>query len=179
VIRIKFSKRLLATAVVGAVLVISTALIVSLRGDEKPTVTTNPPAADNEPTVSPVTPVATTDTPPSTDQIVPTEPEEPTNERPGHGNHNGNGNGNGNTGDNDDSSTANDGKARGLARALEVHLRNKEKMTMKGKTVPQGLADSTAQLQIMLDMHVGNDLAGQHDDNGQHKGQQQGHHGGT
>lgn len=164
-IEIKISKRLLALAVVAAALVASTALIVSLSGNDKPTITTNPPAQDQVPQDSPVTPTQNAVTPPATNQNVPTEPEEPATDRPGHGNHNGG----------DDQSTS-DGKLHGLARAAYVHQRNLDKMQDKGKTAPQGLFDSTAKLTAMnverMSADANQDL---HVDNGKHTGQQEGH----
>lgn len=173
-IRIKLSKRLLATAFVGTALIISAVLIVSLKGNDKPTIETNPPADDTQPANSPVTPVTTTDVSPTT----PVAPTEPANERPGNGHHNGNGNGNGHHGD-DDNNSADDSQARGLARAIEVHQRNIEKMTQKGKTVPQGLQMSLDKLVTMNTEKLSDGPSELHENNGQHNGQSQGHHAGT
>jgi hypothetical protein len=177
---IKINKRLLTLTAVAAALVISTTLIVSMNGNDKPKVTTNPPAEDLVPQDSPVTPTQNTVTKPATDQNVPSDPEEPANDRPGNGNHKGNGNGNGN-GNGGDDNEASDAKQHGLARAAYVHQRNLDKMQEKGKTAPQGLLDSTAKLTAMnldsMSAEVDKDL---HKDNGKHMGQQQGHgNGGT
>ena len=174
-IQIKISKRLLATAFVGTALVISAVFVVSMRGNDKPGIETNPPADDTQPDNSPVTP-ETNNVSPNT--VVPTEPDEPTNDKPGNGHHNGNGNGNGN-GHNADDDISDEGKARGLARAIEVHQKNIEKMTQKGKTVPQGLQMSLDKLVTMNAEKLSNEQGNLHDNNGQHNGQSQGHHGGT
>ncbi len=172
---IKINKRLLTLAAVAAALVISTALVVSMNGNDKPKITTNPPAEDQVPQDTPVTPTQNAVTNPATDQNVPTDPEEPANDRPGHGNHNGNGNGNGN-GNSGDDNEASDAKLHGLARAAFVHQRNMDKMQEKGKTAPQGLLDSTAKLTAMnlekMSAEVDKDLQ---KDNGKHNGQQHGH----
>ena len=85
-IQIKISKRLLATAFVGTALVISAVFVVSMRGNDKPGIETNPPADDTQPDNSPVTP-ETNNVSPNT--VVPTEPDEPTNDKPGNGHQNG------------------------------------------------------------------------------------------
>jgi len=169
---IKMNKRVLTLAAVAAALVISTALIVSMNGNDKPKITTNPPAEDQVPQDSPVTPTQNVVTKPATDQNVPTDPEEPANDRPGNGNHNGNGG---------DDNEASDAKLHGLARAAFVHQRNMDKMQENGKTAPQGLFDSNAKLTTMnlerMSAEVDKDLQ---KDNGKHTGQQQGHgHGDT
>jgi hypothetical protein len=170
---IKINKRVLILSAVAAALVMSTALIVSMSGNEKPKITTNPPAQDQVPQDTPVTPTQDAVTKPATDQNVPTDPEEPANDRPGKGNHNGNGNGNGNGGDDNE---APDAKLHGLARAAFVHQRNMDKMQEMGKTAPQGLLDTTAKLTAMnlerMSADVDKDLQ---KDNGKHTGQQQGH----
>ncbi len=173
-IRIKISKRLLATAIVGTALVISAVMMVSMRGNDKPTIETNPPADDKQPANSPVTP-QTNNVSPNT--VEPTEPDEPTNDKPGNGHHNGNGNGNGHHDADDD--VADEGKARGLARAIEVHQNNIEKMTQKGKTVPQGLQMSLDKLVTMNAEKLGSEHGNNQDNNGQHKGQSQGHNSDT
>jgi hypothetical protein len=171
---IKMNKRVLTLTAVAAALVISTALIVSMNGDEKPMITTNPPAEDQVPQDSPVTPTqdvvtvpATDLNVPATDLNVPTDPEEPANDRPGNGSHEGNGG---------DDNEVPDAKLHGLARAACVHQRNMDKMQEKGKTAPQGLFDSTAKLTAMnlerMSAEVDKDLQ---KDNGKHTGQQQGH----
>jgi uncharacterized protein YceK len=121
VIVIKINKRLLALALVAAVLIVGAATIVSLTGNDKPNVTTNPTDMVQRPHRTPVTPVTKiSDVPASSSdsQTTPTEPEEPANDT-GPGNHgNGNGNGNGNN------NGTGDAKAHGLERAIEVHERN-------------------------------------------------------
>ena len=176
-IQIKISKRLLATAFVGTALLISAVLIVSLNGNDKPTIKTNPPADDTQPASSPVTPETTTDVP-AKRPVVSTEPNEPANERPGNGHHHGDGNGNGNHNGGDDDAS-DDEKARGLARAIEVHQKNIEKMTQKGKTVPQGLQMSMDKLVTMNAERLSGEQGDLQENNGQHKGQSQGHNSGT
>lgn len=177
------NKRVLTLTAVAAALVMSTALIVSMNGNDTPKITTNPPADDQVPQDSPVTPTQNVVTIPATDQNVPPEPEEPATDRPGHGNHNGNGNGNGDGNGNggDDNEAPDATKLHGLARAAFVHQRNMDKMQENGKTAPQGLFDSNAKLTSMnlekLSADVDKDLQ---KDNGKHTGQQQGHgHGDT
>jgi hypothetical protein len=124
VIVIKINKRLLALALVAAVLIVGAATIVSLTGNEKPSVTTNPTDTVQRPHRTPVTPVTTnSEVPasPSETQTAPTEPtdsDEPANDTAPGNNGNGNGNGNGNN------NGAGDAKAHGLERAIEVHERN-------------------------------------------------------
>ncbi len=158
-------------AAVAAALVISTALVVSMNGNDKPKITTNPPAEDLVPQDSPVTQTQDAVTAPATDQNGPADHDEPANDRPGNGNHNGNGNGN--SGHDNETS---DAKLHGLARAAYVHERNIDRMQEKGKTVPQGLLDSTANLNAMnlerMSAESDNDLQ---KDNGKHLGLQQGH----
>jgi uncharacterized protein YceK len=121
VIVIKINKRLLALALVAAVLIVGAATIVSLTGNDKPSVTTNPTDMVQRPHRTPVTPVTTiSDVPASSSdsQTPPTETDQPTNDTvPGN---NGNGNGNGN----DNNNGTGDAKAHGLERAIEVHERN-------------------------------------------------------
>jgi hypothetical protein len=62
-----------------------------------------------------------------------------------------------------------------LARAIEVHQKNIEKMTQKGKTVPQGLQMSLDKLVTMNAERLSGEQGDLHENNGQHKGQSQGH----
>jgi len=135
---IKINKRLLALALVAAVLIVGAATIVSLTGNDKPNVTTNPMDKIQRPHRTPVTPVTKiSDVPASSSdsQTPPTETDEPANDT-GPGN-NGNGNGNGNH------NGTGDAKAHGLERAIEVHERNIAKH-----------ADSTAKANANADAHA-------------------------
>lgn len=177
---IKFNKRLLATAIVGTALMISAVMIVSLSGDDKPTVTTNPPPAEDLlPPVTPVTPVTPSDdTESPDDQTVPIKPEEPADdddvqtepEEPAD-----------DADDSDDwpgnSDDAQSGdKNRGLERAIEAHKETIQKMEQRGQDVPPGLAHSLDKLEEKLELRSSNEQAnnnGQdsdHEDNGKHKG---------
>ncbi len=118
---IKINKRLLALALVAAVLIVGSATIVSLTGNDKPTVTTTPTDNLQRPHRTPVTPVTKiSDLPASSDdtQIPPTDTDEPANDTDPGNNGNGNGNGNGNH------NGTGDAKTHGLERAIEVHERN-------------------------------------------------------
>lgn len=158
-ILIKLKKRMLVLATVGAALILGVAMIVSLKGDDKPAITTNPPPADDEPVDdAPVTP-ADEDTyvPPTLDDDddVADEPEVPGDDDTG-------------PGDDDDDSSDND-KARGLARAAQVHQRNMDRMMDKGKTAPQGLVQS---MEMLAEKYAAlqADMLGNLDNNGKHKG---------
>ncbi len=106
-------------ALVAAVLIVGSATIVSLTGNDKPSATTSPAEKNQRPYRSPVTPVTKiSDMPASSDdsQTPPADSDEPANDTaPGN---NGNGNGNGNH------NGTGDAKAHGLERAIEVHERN-------------------------------------------------------
>ena len=120
---IKINKRLLALALVAAVLIVGAATIVSLTGNDKPNVTTNPKDTVEQPNDSPVTPVTTVaDVPASSDdsQTAPADSDEPTNDTEPDDDENGDDNGNGNGNNNG----TGDAKAHGLERAIEVHERN-------------------------------------------------------
>ncbi|MGQ9586830.1 MAG: hypothetical protein ACUVT7_00390 [Thermoplasmata archaeon] len=137
-ILIKLRKKLLASTAVGAALILSAVLIVSMTGNDKPSITTNPPPTEEEqpPASAPESPGAETEVP-----TTPEEPEEEENEQPG---------------DEGDEPAPEHGKATGLARAYEVHLRNlermQEKLAAKGMAVhsadsyPHGLVHSTMKL---------------------------------
>jgi len=145
-------KRLLVIAVIGAALVLSTVMIVSLRGNDKPEITTNPPTDEEQPASTPQPAVYTFD---SYDEykankphheVAPSDSEE---EDDDEGNGNGNGNGNGQS-DAD--------KTHGLERAIEVHLRNMEKKdakmnenAMSHDSNGNGQENSLAQLQDNLE----------------------------
>jgi hypothetical protein len=60
---IHIKKRLLAIAVVGAVLVISAVMVASLKGNDKPEITTNPPTDNEQPASTPQPAVYYTDSP--------------------------------------------------------------------------------------------------------------------
>ena len=161
-------KRLLALAVVGAVLVISMVTIASLKGNDKPEITTNPPADNEQSASTPQEAVYYTDLPedqadwknmkvPQVKPIVPAddadEDDEDQDDDDGAGDGNGDGNGNGQS-DAD--------KKHGLERAIEVHLRNMEKQDAKGGEHAsshdgKGLENSLAHLQENLEKHSGND----------------------
>ncbi len=134
-ITIKLTKRLLATAVVGVALVIGAVLVASLKGDEKPTITTNPPPADEEPQDAQVDPTP--------DDVVPDDdqddPELPDDDEDG-------------PGDDDEDDPEDEGKAHGLQNAIQAHIRNMEKAEMKGKSCPPGLENS---LQLLTEMYAG------------------------
>lgn len=164
-IRIKFNRRLLATAFVGIALVISAALVVSLRGDDKPVITTNPPAADEEPQDAQVNPTPEEDVqPPSDDsdatddedqsdyQDTPDEPETPDDDEDG-------------PGDDEEDEPEDEGKAHGIQNAIDAHLKNIERMEMKNKTTPPGLQHS---LELLEDKYA-DMMSGEHN-NGQGKG---------
>jgi len=134
VILIKLSKKLLASTAVGAALILSAVLIVSLTGNDKPSITTNPPPAEEQPPAS--TPES-----PGSETEVPTTPEEDENDQPGDGG---------------DEPAPEQEKATGLARAYEVHVRNlarmQEKLAAMGESIlatenyPHGLVRSTMKL---------------------------------
>lgn len=139
-ITIKLTKRLLATAVVGIALVIGAVLVASLKGDEKPTITTNPPPVDEEPQDAQVDPTPDDETPPPPpDDVVPDDddqddPDDP--ELP----------------DDDEDGPGDEGKAHGLQNAIQAHIRNMEKFESKGKSCPPGLENS---LQLLTEMYAG------------------------
>ena len=124
-------KKLFAIAVIGAALVISTVLVVSLKGNDKPEITTNPPTDDEQLASTPQPAVYTFDSydeykanrPHHTvPQTTPSDSEGDDEDDDDADEGNGNGNGNG-------QSDAN--KTHGLERAIEVHLRNMEKQDAK------------------------------------------------
>lgn len=146
-ITIKLTKRLVATAVVGVALVIGAVLVASLKGDEKPSITTNPPPQDEEPQDAQVDPAPDEDTPPpSSDNVAPDDdqddqedPELPDDDEDGPAN-----------GDEDD--PEDDGKGHGLQNAIQAHMRNMEKFESKGKSCPPGLENS---LQLLMELYEG------------------------
>jgi type IV secretory pathway VirB10-like protein len=158
VILIKLNKRLLVVAVVGAALILGVAMIVSLKGDDKPAINVNPPAADDEPVDdAPVTPADEPYVPPTSDDDddAADDPEEPGDDDVGPGD--------------DDDDSSDDEKARGLARAAQVHQRNMERMMDKGKTAPSGLQQS---LEMLAEKYAAMQADGLDNlnNNGKHKG---------
>ena len=161
---INTKKRLLALAVVGAVLVISAVSIASLKGNDKPEIETNPPADNEQPASTPQKAVHYTDSPdeqtewgrlhgPQAKTVQPDDDDEDDEDDDDQGNGNGNGNGNGQS-DAD--------KTHGLERAIEVHLRNMEKQDANGgehksTNDGKGLENSLAHLQNNLEKHGGAD----------------------
>lgn len=148
VIRIKLKKRLVATAVMGMVLLMGVVLVASLNGDDKPVITTNPPPADEEPQDAQVDPAPDAETlPPASDdyqdedQDDPCDPELPEDDEDGAVDD-----------DEDDASEDDGGKAHGLQIAIQAHIKNMEKAEMKGKSVPPGLQNS---LQLLTEMYAG------------------------
>lgn len=162
---IHIKKRLLAITVIAAVLAISAVMIVSLKGNEKPEITTNPPADDEQPASTPQPAVYFKDAPddywierphyqgpvmkPVDSDSDTDEDDDDTDE----GNDDGNGNGNGQS-DAD--------KKHGLERAIEVHLRNMERQDAKGGEHSsshdgKGLENSLAHLQKNLEKHTAGD----------------------
>ncbi len=140
------NRRLLATAMVGIALVISAVLVVSMKGDDKPTITTNPPPADEEPQDAQVDPTPDAETlppPPDDDQNDyqddPDDPELPVEDEDG-------------PGDDDEEDPEEKGRARGLEKAIQAHIRNLEKADMNGKSSPPGLQNS---LQLLTEMYAG------------------------
>lgn len=157
-ILIKHKKRLLVLATVVAALILGVAMIVSLKGDDKPAITNDPPAADDEPVDdAPVTPADEPYVPPTADEDddVDDDPELPGDDDAGPGD--------------DDDDSPDDEKARGLARAAQVHMRNLEKLSDKGKSAPQGLIQSTQMLAEKLAALQADELSDL-DNNGKHKG---------
>ena len=162
-IQIKINKKVLATALVGVALIVSAALVVSLRDNDTSKIVTTPPPADEQPNTTPdTTPDANDDTTPTgDDDEVPVEPEEP--------------------GDDDDAGT-DEGKTTGLARAIEVHERNIAKMTEKGNThALKGLQNSLDNLNMNLEkqnqkseQQEQNGLGKDHGNNSQGQGQEHG-----
>ena len=161
---IKLNRRLLLTAAVGAVLVISAALIVSMPGNDKPRITDNPPADNEEPqdtqTAPVVKPSDVSDSDDDQDDDAQTEPEDPDDNDDDQG-------------DDDDNPPSDNEKARGLARALQVHERNMEKRVDKGKDIPKGLEMSFNKLTAKYQAQQEADL-GDHADDGQDKDKGQG-----
>ena len=170
---IQIKKRLLAIAVVGAVLVISAVMVASLKGNDKPEITNNPPTDNEQPASTPQPAVYYTDSPddywtkephPQGPQMKPADSSSDTDEDDDDtddGNGNGNGNGNGQS-DAD--------KKHGLERAIEVHLRNMEKKDAKGGESSsshdgKGLENSLAHLQDNLEKHNSADDASSADAN--------------
>ena len=152
---IKHKKRLLITAAVGAAIILSAVLIVSLSGDDKPGIETNPPPADIQPGPT----QDTSDDGSATPAVTP-EPEEDDDgvDKPKPKPRPGNGGGNGNGDDGSDSPAAS-GKKHGLERAIEVHLRNMEKQAdKKGGSADTGAsADDGKGLENSL-MHLQKNL---------------------
>jgi len=172
VILINLKKKLLATAAVGAVLIVSAVLVASLKGNDKPAIETNPPA-DDEPPAS--------NTEPDTDPDLPAEP---ATDVPDEGDDDGSPTPPDDSEDDDDSSDADDGKKKGLERAYQVHLRNMEKhmekfaakgMTASAADLPPGLVHSTVKLGAKLGLTETLDLEDPNGkskgDNGKHLGQ--------
>jgi len=152
VIEIKLNKRLLLTTAAGVAVILSAVMLVSMQGNDKPSINTNPP--HNERTQPPA---SNADIPAAT--VVPTEPEtddedneqDPDDDQGPGNNGNGNGNGNGSDGP----------KKKGLERAIEVHERNIAKKVEKGNGNAQsnldeskGLAHSLEVLETNLDKHA-------------------------
>lgn len=167
-ILIKLRRRLLVIAAVGAALIVAATAIVTLKGNDTPSITTNPPAEDELPTDAPVTPAEDNDVPETSpsddyepdedDDTGDSEPEVPGDDDTGPGD--------------DDTTPSDDAKARGLARAIEVHERNMAKMAFKGKTAPPGLHMSMESLEVKYAAMLANEQASlDHKDNGKHKGQ--------
>ena len=140
-ITIKFKRRLLATAVVGMALVIGAVLVVSMKGDDKPIITTNPPPDDEEPQDAQVDPADDAETLVSPDDLEddPDDPELPGNDENG-------------PGDNGEDDPEKEGKAHGLQTAIQAHVETMEKAEMKGQSVPTGLQNS---LQVLTEMYAG------------------------
>lgn len=168
---IKLSRRLLATALVGAALVISAIMVASLKGDDKPVINVENPPADEEPQDAQVDPTPDIQDLPDTsdddqntdddeDQDDPDDPELP---------------------DDDEDDPEDDDKATGLGRAIQAHVRNMEKMEQKGKSTPPGLQHSLELLtQMYNDLLSGDEDAVDDDpadqkDNGKHNGNANGH----
>jgi len=137
VITIKLKRRLLATAVMGIALVACAVLVVSMNGDDKPVITTNPPPADEEPQDAQVNPTTDAEalSPPEDDQDDPAPPGN--DEKPG---------------DNGEDDPVCEGKAFGLQTAIQAHVEAKEKTAMKGMSTPSGLENS---LQLLTEMYAG------------------------
>lgn len=151
---IKINRRLLLTAAVGAVLILSAVLIVSMPGNDKPRITDNPPADDEESQDTPTAPVVTpSDVPESTDSDpddAQTDPDDPEDDD--------------DQGDEDENPPSDNGKARGLARALQAHERNMEKRMEMGKEPSKGLESSMYKLAAKHQAQLLADLADQGDD---------------
>jgi hypothetical protein len=174
---IKITKRLLALTVVGAALVISAVLVVSLKGNDKPQITNDQPSTDEQPASTPPTAANTNPTSPNQNNDgmeIPThhgKPVKPAEDTTGD-NDNGNGNGNGN------GHSPDGAKAHGLERAMEVHVRNMEKHDAK-KGVDtashdgKGLENSLDHLQTNLDKQSSHDVGADH---GNGHGQANGNH---
>jgi len=141
VITIKFKRRLLATAVVGIALVIGAVLVVSMKGEDKPTITTNPPPDDEEPQDAQVDPADDAETMVSPDESEddPDDPELPDDDENG-------------PGDNGEDDPETNGKAHGLQTAIQAHVETMEKTEMKGQSVPTGLHNS---LQVLTEVYAG------------------------
>lgn len=152
---IKINRRLLLTAAVGAVLILSAVLIVSMPGDEKPRITDNPPADDQESQDTPTAPVVTpSDVPDSAvsdpDDDAQTDPDDSEDDD--------------DQADEDDGPPSDNGKARGLARALQAHERNMEKRLEMGKEPSKGLESSMYKLAAKHQAQLLADLADQGED---------------
>ncbi len=139
-ITIKFKRRLLATAVVGMALVIGAVLVVSMKGEDKPIITTNPPPDDEEPQDAQVDPADDAETMVSPDDPE-DDPDDP--EVPGDGN---------GPGDNGEDDPERNGEAHGLLTAIQAHVETMEKTEMKGQSVPTGLQNS---LQVLTEVYAG------------------------
>jgi len=148
VIEIKLNKRLLLTTAAGVAIIMSAVLLVSMHGDEKPTVTTNPPANEQQP------PASNTDVPAA--NTVPTGPgTSDEDDEQDHGDDQAPGD-NGNGGGSDAPT-----KKKGLERAIEVHERNIAKMVEKGNVnalknldSSKGLVHSLEVLKTNMDKHA-------------------------
>ena len=167
-------KRLLAIAVIGAVLAFSAVMVASLKGNDKPGIEVNPPTEDEQPASTPQPAVYYTDSPddywiikphPQFPQVKPADPASDTDEDDddtdeGNGNGNGNGNDNGNGNGQSDAD-----KKHGLERAIEVHLRNMDKKqdAKNGESSSsqdgKGLENSLAHLQENLEKQTSKDNA--------------------
>lgn len=163
-------KRFLIISAVAAALALSAVVVVTLSGNDKPIITTNPPAADEQPANAPVNPTEAVVTP-DQPQGPPAPDDDDQPEVPGH---NGNGNGNGNSGSD---------KAHGLERAMEVHERNVAKKLANDKAastntdVPKGLQNSMDHLELNMEK-LSDKLGSQqslNDDGAHGQGQANGH----
>jgi hypothetical protein len=153
VIKIKLNKRLLLTTAAGVAIIMSAVLLVSMRGNDTPNITTNPPNDEQQPPASD-TDIPAANNEPNTEPTGPGTDDEPEEQGPdddqGTGD-NGNGNGNGSDAP----------KKKGLERAIEVHERNIAKKMEKGNPnalknldSSKGLTHSLEVLKTNLDKHA-------------------------